>query len=252
MSLELTVLGSGNYAPGRNGTIRNPAGHAVMAGKDLLLFDLGFGNVRQLARAGLELDAVSDVFLTHLHPDHCGDLAALLFAYRYDYRPRSGRLRVWGPPGAAALVEALRAAWDPWLDPKHYALEVRELKDGGEAAGAEWVVEAMAVPHTAPSLGYRVTRGAASIAYTGDMEFDEAFARFASACDLLLVECTLDEDDKAPGHMCPKQALELARASRCGEAILTHLSDRSAEAARLLIKGNPRVTLAKDLLRRRI
>ncbi len=252
MSLELTVLGSGNYAPGRGAGVRNPAGYAVQAGPAVLLFDLGFGNVRQLARAGHDLNAVSDLFLTHVHPDHCGDLPALLFAFRYDYRPLGGRLRIFGPAGTKALVRALAKAWEPWLDPKSYGLEVRELPDGGEVAGPDWVVEARAVPHTAPALGYRVTRGAASLAYTGDMEYDAGFARFASACDLLLVEATLGEDDKIPGHMTPRQAIELAKASRCGAALLTHLSEESASEAARLIKGVPRVALAKDLLRRRI
>ncbi len=252
MSLELTVLGSGAYAPGREGKVRNPAGYAVRAGDDLVLLDLGFGNVRQLARARLDPSEVSDLFLTHAHPDHCGDLPALLFLFRSGPKPRSGRLRVWGPAGTRALVAGLCRVWTPWLDPRGYALEVRELSDGGEVQGLGWVVEAKSVPHTTRALAYRMSRGSASLVYTGDMEYDPSFARFAASCDLLLVECTCAEDDAIPGHLSPRQALQIARDSRCGRALLTHLSDASAAAAARLLAGEPRAELARDLMRRRI
>lgn len=247
MSLELTVLGSGSYAP-EPGAVRNPAGHAVRAGDGVVLLDLGFGNARQLARAGIDPRDVTDLFLTHRHPDHCGDLPALLALLRLT-PPRSGRLRVWGPAGTLALVETLCRAWRPWLDPKGYAFEARELKDGGEAQGLGWTVEARAVPHTTPALAYRLTRGGASLAYSGDMEYDASFARFAADCGLLLIEATSDEDDAAPGHLSPRQAIALAKASGCREALLTHLSGASAAAAARLAAREERVRLAEDLMR---
>ena len=254
MSLELTVLGSGNYAPGRGKSVRNPAGYAVRAGGDLVLLDFGFGNLRQLARAGLRPEEVTDLFITHLHPDHCGDLPALLFAFHGGPhpKPKTGRLRVWGPAGTRELVAGLCKAWAGALDPRGYALEVRELADGGEVQGVGWVVEAKSVPHTTRALAYRLSRGSSSLVYSGDMEFDPAFARFAASCDLLLLECTADADDAVPGHLSPRQALELSRQARAGETLLTHLSDSSAQAAARLIKGDACVALAKDLMRRKI
>lgn len=254
MSLELTVLGSGHFAPERGGAARNPAGHAVRCGRALLLLDLGFGNVRRLAQAGLDPAEVTDVFLTHRHPDHCGDVPALLSLLRVSGGPRGGRLRLWGPSGTRALVDRLCAAWEPWLQPKRgWVFEVRELRPGDEAAGADWVLEAAAARHTTPALAYRVTRGAASLCYTGDSEYDPALARFAAACDLFLIEATCAEDDRVEGHMTPREALALAAESRCREALLTHLSGSSAEeASRLLKKGRGRAALARDLLRRRI
>lgn len=254
MSLELTVLGSGHYAPEPGGAARNPAGHAVRCGRGVVLLDLGFGNVRRLAQAGLDPAEVSDVFLTHRHPDHCGDVPALLSLFRVSGGPRGGRLRLWGPAGTRALVKKLCAAWEPWLEPKRgWALEVRELGHGGEAGGADWVLEAAAARHTTPALAYRLTRGTASLCYTGDSEYDPALARFGAACDLFLIEATCAEDDRCPGHMTPREALALASQSRCGEALLTHLSAESAEeAARLLKKARVRAALARDLLRRRV
>jgi ribonuclease BN (tRNA processing enzyme) len=251
VSLELTVLGSGGYAPGRGKTVRNPAGYAVRAGDDVVLLDLGFGNVRQLARAGIRTEEVSDVFLTHLHPDHCGDLPALLHLFHRGCKPRAQRLRVWGPAGTRALVAALCRAWEPWLDPHGYALEARELAHGGEALGIGWVVEAHSVRHSAPALAYRLSRGSSSLVYSGDMEHDPGFARFAVSCDLLLIECSAGSDGAQAGHLSARQAVELSRAAGAGKTLLTHLSDESASEAERLIAGDPCVALAKDLMRRK-
>lgn len=253
MSLELTVLGSGNYAPGGGETVRNPAGYAVRAGEDLILFDLGPGNVRQLARAGLKAEDVTDVFLSHRHPDHCGDLTALLFAFHGGPHPKPRRklLRVHGPAGTRELVAALCKAWKPWLDPKGYALEVRELADGAEVQGVGWVVEAKAVPHTTEALAFRISRGSSSLVYSGDMEYDEGFARFAASCDVLVIEATCGDDDAVPGHLTVKQALALSRLARAGHTVLSHLSDAAADDAERRTKGDPCVSVGRDLLRRR-
>lgn len=252
MGLELTVLGSGSYAPGRGKKVRNPAGYAVRAGKDLLLLDLGFGNVRQMVRAGLDPRDVTDLFLTHRHPDHCGDLAALLALFHGEATPKEQLLRVWGPAGTRELVAGLCRVWKPWLDPRGYALEVRELSDGVEIQGVGWVLETRSVPHTTPALAYRLSRGSASLVYSGDMEHDPGFARFAVSCDLLLIECTSGADDAVPGHLSPREALAIARDARAGRTLLTHLTDESAEEAERLIAGDPCVALARDLMRRRI
>lgn len=252
MSLELTVLGSGSYAPGRGRSVRNPAGNAVRVGGDVLLFDLGFGNVRQMVRARLKPEDVTDVFLTHRHPDHSGDLAALLSVFHGKTKPRAERLRVWGPGGTAAFVRAMCRLWEPWIDPRGYSLEVRELSDGAEVQGVGWIVEAKSVPHTAPALAYRLTQGSGSLVCSGDMEYDAAFARFAVSCDLLLLECTSGADDLIPGHLTPRQALQISRDAKAGMTLLTHLTDESAEEAKILIGSDPCVALAKDLMRRRI
>ena len=75
--LTFHVLGSGAFAPGpgeRGRRVRNPSGYAVETPRGVVLFDLGFGNLRQLYRAGLESRRVTHAFFSHRHPDHVGDL----------------------------------------------------------------------------------------------------------------------------------------------------------------------------------
>ena len=49
----------------------------------LLVLDLGLGTLRSLLRYGLNFSAIDVLALTHLHPDHVGDLIPFLFATRY-------------------------------------------------------------------------------------------------------------------------------------------------------------------------
>ena len=50
------------------------------------IFDMGTGSMERLYALGIPLDFIDKVFLTHLHADHMGDLAAF-----YIYGPQNNR-----------------------------------------------------------------------------------------------------------------------------------------------------------------
>ncbi len=78
--MELTVIGSGTGVPSLR---RGSPCLAVKAAGRLLVLDLGAGSLRALLRYGLNFSAIDVLALTHLHPDHVGDLVPFLFATRY-------------------------------------------------------------------------------------------------------------------------------------------------------------------------
>ena len=263
--LILRVLGSGAFAPEparlgesfrapgpteRGRRVRNPAGYALQTPGGVLLFDFGFGNLRQLYRAGLESSLVTHAFFTHRHPDHVGDLAALLFQFHYDAKPCGGELRVYGPEGFAAFWDRLRAAYGPWLEPKGYRLIVSELPSGGSVEGPGWRVSARAVPHPTPAVAYRFDAPGGSLCYTGDTGYDPAIARFARGVDLLVLECTLPDRARYKGHLRVGEAIRLARAAKAKRVLFSHLSEASVADARGRLPSN--VRLARDLQRLRL
>ncbi len=251
--MELVVLGSGAFAPARDPRrVRNPSGYAVRLGRELILFDLGFGNLRQLARAGLDPAEITTVFTSHRHPDHCGDLPALLFFLRYERPPRRGDLTLFGPQGFARFVGGLQGIWKPWLGPRDYDLRIREVKSGELIVANGWRVTTLAVPHPTPALAFRLESKGRSFVYSGDTGYSDALARFASGCDLFLLECTVSDREPLPAqHLTVSEALKLVKASGCRRAVLTHLSPES-EAALSRRRLGPRVRLARDLLRVRM
>ncbi len=243
--MELVVLGSGAYAPDFHAKeVRNPAGYAAVVDGRVILLDLGFGNVRQLARAGLDPSRVSDAFFTHRHPDHCADLAALLFSFRYGPKPKNG-LRLWGPPGFKRFWRELSRTFRPWLGARGYRLKVEELGDGARVSGRGWEMAACTVPHPTPSLAYRLASGGRSLVYTGDSGPSGRLAAFARGCGLLVAEATLPPGTRSRWHMNVREALALAEASGCRRTLFTHVSAGSEAALRRLAPGR----LARDLMR---
>jgi ribonuclease BN (tRNA processing enzyme) len=249
---EVAVLGSGSFAPGATGTVRNPAGYALFRGDQTLLFDFGFGNLRQLVRAGRSPDTVSHAFFSHRHPDHVGDLAALLFYYRYDGKPRRNKLQIYGPRGFKSFFARLTKAHQPWLRPRGFKVEVVELEERSVVRGDGWRVVCREVPHTTEALAFRYESKAGSFCYTGDTTYDPGIARFASESDLFLVECTLPDSSKAGGHLRVSEALELAAASKAKRILLTHFTPASEKGLARRIAKLPRVKKAEDLMRVRI
>lgn len=243
---ELIVLGSGTAVPVPH---RFPAGYLVRSDESRVMVDCGPGTLRRLAQAGVSPAELDAVLLTHYHTDHCGDLPALLFALRSPQLPRRSPLIVYGAPGLERLVAKLTEAW-PWLAPKDYQLDLRELQPGSfDAHGFE--ITAVPIRHTAQSLGYRMRRGDAVLALSGDADTCDELVTLANDADVFVCDCAAPDDSRIAGHLTPTLAADYAQRARVRELVLTHFYPeceghdlRGAAATRF--RG--RITLAADLL----
>ncbi|MGA1522437.1 MAG: MBL fold metallo-hydrolase [Planctomycetota bacterium] len=245
--MRVTILGSGTAVPHPD---RFPAGCLIEDGARRVLVDLGPGVLRRLASLGIDLDGIDAVLLTHYHTDHCADLAALLFGLRnprYEGRPP---LRIVGAPGLEDLLRHLTAAW-PWLEPRGFELEVREIAAGRhEVAGIP--VEAVPVEHTDASLGYRVTGSNGAVAaFSGDAVACPALVPLARGAELFIWYAAFPGAQPGPGHMTPAEAGRAAARAGVHTLVPTHFypecegHDLEAEA-RAEFDGE--VVLAQDLL----
>lgn len=174
-------------------------------GGEAILVDTGDGTVTQLARLGRDMRNVHRVFISHLHWDHTGGLAAVVGLRWMNNFP--GDLTIYGPPGTKAVVDAIVASLgtsarvgfgtgtkvaDPAAN-----LHVVELKDGGrvELPGG-MVARAASNSHFdetleqvgTQSLSYRFDSGSRSITYSGDTGRSENFTTLAKGSDLLVSE----------------------------------------------------------------
>lgn len=221
--MRITVAGSGTAAPEPD---RACSGYFVEHGDTRLLLDCGPGVVHHLARFGLPWHRLDHLAITHFHNDHIGDIPMLLFALKWGRRQRrSEPLAVWGPPGIEDRMRRLaRALGDHVLDPG-FPLDVRELEPGQEARLADDLSLLTAeTPHTAESVAYRVeAAGGGVLGYTGDTGPSPAVARFLSACDVLIAECSLADDDAIPTHLSPSSLADMARAASPGRLVVTHV-----------------------------
>src|SRR3954471_8488815 len=98
-SIRVTLLGTASGPPVR--LDRYQMATLVEAGGERLLFDCGRGTLLRLAQAGIPLEKVSKLFITHLHSDHIVDIPDLYLSPWAARTQRKLPLEVWGPSGTA-------------------------------------------------------------------------------------------------------------------------------------------------------
>lgn len=103
---KLIILGTAGGPPLRRE--RSEPANLVQIGGRSYLFDAGLGTVRRLLDAGIRPETISTVFITHHHPDHDIDLAALIAndVFAHPWYPGLGPWRIYGPPGTQEMVAA--------------------------------------------------------------------------------------------------------------------------------------------------
>ncbi len=249
--MELVILGSGTSFPVAN---RALPGYAVLAGGRTLLLDCGAGTQRQMVKAGLRLQDLDAILVSHRHLDHVSDLPQILFTLRIPRFGRTAPLVVVGPTGMRGFMDGLAQVHSPWLDAP-YGLEVRDLLDAETSLGA-LRVEAREVVHTKPSVAYRVTHEGRALVYSGDVGECPQIIEAARGADLLLLECAQPDDDPIESHLTPAQCGRIAAAAAPRHVVLTHFYPAVLETD---IEGAVRragytgpLTLAADLARFRV
>ncbi|HEX5051655.1 MAG TPA: MBL fold metallo-hydrolase [Planctomycetota bacterium] len=246
----LTILGSGTAIPVPD---RFPAGYLLEFAASTVMVDCGPGTLRRLAAAGVGLERLDAVLLTHYHTDHCADLAALLFALRSPHFAGRAPMRLFGAPGLQRLVARLTDAW-PWLAPRGYELQLTEVLPGSFALGD---AEVLAVPirHTAQSLGYRIETAAGRVAFSGDADTCDELVTLARDADVFVCDAATPDGQKLEGHLTPGLAAEHARRAGVRQLVLTHFYPECEghdlrAMARASFDGD--LVLAEDLMRLRI
>jgi ribonuclease Z len=145
---ELVVLGTASQVPTRT---RNHNGHLLRWDGAGLLVDPGEGTQRQMTLAGVAASSVTAVALTHAHGDHVLGLPGVLLRMALDGVRRP--VPVVFPAAAAPVVGHLLA-----LAPGAADLVERHpvSADGPVLALAGAVLEAAALDHRVPAVGYRL------------------------------------------------------------------------------------------------
>jgi ribonuclease BN (tRNA processing enzyme) len=218
--VELIVVGSGTGVPSLR---RGSPCLAVKAAGRLLVLDLGSGSLRALLGLGLNFSAIDVLALTHLHPDHVGDLIPFLFATRYSLGyTRREPFRLLAARGFARFHQRLNEVFAGWVEPPPGLLDLRELAPDGpdEVREKGLVIKSAPTNHTDGSLAFRVEAEGRSLVYSGDTDESDSLVDLARGADLLVLEAA--SPVKVPGHLTPAEAGRLAARAGVGRLLLTH------------------------------
>jgi ribonuclease Z len=117
--------------------------------REILLFDAGEGVQHQLQRAHLSLQRITEIYISHLHGDHCLGLPGLLSTMSLLHRTKP--LSIFGPPGVKSFVD--KTLEMTHVDPK-FRLETNEVVRAVLPEQSRYSVETLPANHSVPALSF--------------------------------------------------------------------------------------------------
>lgn len=254
--MKLHTLGTGGP---RLDPDRNSACHVLEAAGQHLMFDIGRGAIQSVARKGLPIAQIGPLFVSHHHVDHIGELANYLITSWIEGRRKP--LRVYAPPGTAAIVDVLlksvydrdiafrtegETAFGPFI-----GADVVELRGGQTVEGEGWRARCEEVEHGhglpfGPlfrsrwiCFSWRIEADGKVFSFSGDAVLCDALLRAAEGADLHLQCCYMPASAMANPHLqgvgkytlaCSDTAGKIAAQAGVKRLVLTHFKHTTPEA----------------------
>jgi ribonuclease BN (tRNA processing enzyme) len=234
--MRLTFLGCGD-AFGSGGRF-NTCIHVAAAGTTFLI-DCGASSMIAMRKFGVDPNAISSIFITHLHGDHFGGLPFFILDAQLVSR-RAAPLTIAGPPG---LTERLRVTMEALFPGstsvvRKFPVEIVELAPEERRLIGGVTVTAYPVRHAcgAPPFALRLECGGKVVTYTGDTEWTDTLVPAAQGADLFVAEAYFY--DKPIRHHLDWRTLEPHLAAiGAKRVVLTHFSpDMLARLATLPVE----------------
>ena len=221
---RLTFLGTGDAL---NGERAQSSLALPLSGGETMLIDTSSGTVLlgRLEAAGIPLENVRHLFLSHRHFDHVGGFAPLIAALAS--LPEASLVVHAAPDTLRALRNLLDLTLpgaEGWLGER---LGWRELIPGKPTEVGETVVTPFSLDHGLECVGFRIAQPGAVVAFSIDTRPTREIAENASGADLLVHDAygpkDAAEQAHAMGHSTATDAGEAARAAGVRRLVLTHL-----------------------------
>ena len=262
MNASLTILGCGSAKPTKDNW---PSAQLLDLCDKSFLIDCGEGVQLTMQQMGLHTSRLYNIFISHLHGDHCFGLIGLLSTLAMLKRTQPMHIYAHGD-----LEKLMR----PWLDyycqdcsyeiifhtinPRRHAViyEDRTVK-----------VETIPLKHGVPCCGFlfsethRVAREEGGFdhvtkkryAYCADTQYSEKIVPIIQGVDLLYHESTFLEDMSVRSrmfkHSTARQAAMIAQKAEVGQLLLGHYSARVENHSLFLTEAQevfPNVRLGKE------
>lgn len=217
--MKLTVVGCSGSYPGPD----SPAScYLVEHDGFRLVVDLGNGALGPLQRY-VDLHDVDAVWLSHLHVDHCIDVASYYVARQYHPEGCPPRLPIHGPEGSSLQLARAYGTADATANFER-VFDFRTVDVGVSELGPFRVTTAQ-MAHPVPCFGVRVEAGGRSLVYSADTGPTEALVDLARGADVLLAEASFYAGQPNPPdlHLTGREAGEHAARAGVGRLLVTHV-----------------------------
>jgi ribonuclease BN (tRNA processing enzyme) len=277
---RLILLGTrGGPRVGAEGP-KNPSTLLLINGNPYIV-DCGYGASQRLLGAGVALNRLRYVFITHLHSDHSLEFGSLFYNAWVTGLP--SRVDAYGPPGIARMTEAFldymrfdidtRVKDEGRADPRSLILAHEISKPGVVLANDDVKVSACLVRHPPikHAYAYRFDAEDRSVVISGDTAYSPELAEFAKGADVLVHEvmylpgierlvtrmpnATRLREHLLASHTLPEDVGKVAAQAAVKTLVLTHFvpgddpsitDEQWVEGVRKHFKG--RIIVGKDLM----
>jgi len=171
---------------------------------DNFIFDIGAGSMHNYLAMGVPMHKINNIFLTHLHADHIGDLP-YVFAFRAfsgGYSP----MEIYGPNGRTekfgtkSMVEGMQQflQWNtnnfeifPTGEGYNPSVHEFDYKDEGgviyDQNGVK-IIHWSAIHVSDGASSYRLDWNGLSMVFTGDGRPNKLTVKYAKGCDIFISE----------------------------------------------------------------
>jgi ribonuclease Z len=223
--MKLVVLGSGTSVPHPK---RASAAFWLETKSGSVLVDCSDDAAHRMAEESLDWPNLDAIWISHLHLDHCGGLASLLFGLKWAPQTQQRRkaLKIFGCEGIKKLLRAIDDSNDYGLFEQPFPIELLEVSAGEaefEMLPGVWA-KTFSTPHTRESLAIRLTdNDEVSLVYSSDTGYSEELASFAREVNLLILECSFWRNKPTAKHLELDEAVRIARVAEPRALLLTHL-----------------------------
>ena len=239
MSGKLTILGCGSAKPTKN---TSPSGQLVELSDKTFLVDCGEGVVLTMQKLGTHTSRLYNIFISHLHGDHCFGLIGLLTTL--GMLKRTQPMHIYAQPDLEKLLQPLL---DYHANDRQYDIifhHINPRKNEVIYSDRTVSVETIPLKHGVPTCGFlfkethRVKHEDGTFsyetrkryAYCADTMYSEKIVPVIEGVETLYHEATFLESMKARSkevkHSTAADAAKIASLAKAGKLILGHYSAR--------------------------
>jgi len=188
--------------------------------------------------AGLSVERVRVLLVSHNHPDHYGDAEIFLEGMTHGTTQRRGTLI------AAKSVLCGNEVSEPSISKYHQGLvsELIEARHGGSYQAEGITVQAIKAVHTDPdAVGYILEfPKTGGIGYTSDTEFYDSISDSYRGVKLLILCVMRPHGAPLRGHLSTDDAEAIVASAKPGMAVLAHFGMRMLNETMMMAVGHPR------------
>lgn len=217
---ELAIIGSSNAVPTLD---RDNTYLTLHTNEKHILIDCGSSAWVRLTKTGMTPEDLTDIIITHFHPDHVAGLPLLLMDLWL--MGRKNPLVIHGLDETIQRIQGMMElfGWDNW--PDFFEVSFKTVAGKRELVLGDETIKVWAIPvkHLIPTIGLRIESAdhSYSIAYTCDTEPCEGVDDLAREVNILIHESA----GKAVGHSSAAQAGEAAARAEVDQLVLIHYPD---------------------------